>query len=44
MTLHELAQLVEAVDVYTQTTQVQVLIEANLGAYFLLNQMPPSSS
>ena len=43
MTLHELAQLVEAVDVYTQTTQVQVLIEANLGACFL-NQMPPSSS
>jgi hypothetical protein len=39
----ELAQW-SSVWMYTQTTQVQVLAEANLGAYFLLNKMPPSSS
>jgi len=27
-----------------KATQVKVLVEANLGAYFLLNKMPPSSS
>uniref|UniRef100_A0A0A9G791 Uncharacterized protein n=1 Tax=Arundo donax TaxID=35708 RepID=A0A0A9G791_ARUDO len=29
---------------YALTTQVQVLIEANLDACFLLNRKPPSSS
>jgi len=38
------ANLVNDVDVCLDT-QVQVLVEVNLGAYFLLNnKMPPSSS
>jgi uncharacterized membrane-anchored protein len=42
----ELDQLVEDLRVWTyaQTTQVEVLIELNLGVYFLLNKMPPRSS
>ena len=35
----ELAWLV----MYTQTAHVQVLVNTDLGAYFLLNEMPPSS-
>lgn len=37
-----LAQLVKGW-IHIHTTQVQVLVKA-LGAYFLLNRMPPSSS
>ena len=29
---------------YAQTTQILVLVKANLGAYFFLNKMPPNSS
>ena len=39
----ELDQLVEGVDVCLDHP-VEVLMDLNLGAYFLLNKMPPSSS
>jgi hypothetical protein len=29
--------------VHTLTTQVRILFDANLGVYFLLNTLPPSS-
>ena len=39
----ELDQLVEGVDVCLDHP-VEVLMDLNLGAYFFLNKMPPSSS